>query len=181
MYIEYLNECFECNFKTGKLFWKDRPVHHFKNEKGQAIFNGQFSGKEAGTVNGNYISVVINRKSYLAHRIVWCMYYGEFPSNILDHRNQNGFDNSIGNLRLSNSIHNGTNRKKREDNILGNGIHLKREKYQVQIQYNGKRYNKTLSSHKEALEYSIDIYKQLGFDENHYTHNKNLLYRYLSS
>lgn len=181
MNVEYLNECFDCDFNTGKLIWKNRPIHHFKNIKGQSIFNGRFAGKQAGTVNGEYFSVVIDRKSYLVHRIVWCMYYGILPENIIDHKNQNGLDNSIDNLRISNSIHNGTNMRKRDKNILGNGIHLKRGKYQVQIQYNGKRYNKTLETHKEALEYSIEIYKQLGFDENHYMHNKNLLYSHLSA
>lgn len=172
---DYLLECFEYDNINGILIWKERPEYHFKNIRGQTIFNNQFKGKIAGTKNGNYISIHINRKSYLAHRIIWCIENGNMPDEILDHKNQNGFDNRIDNLRLSDTTHNATNRTPISTNILGTGIHLKRGKYQVQIQYKGNRYNKTFSNHKDALEYSIKIYKNLGFDSNHYENNKNIL------
>lgn len=68
---KYLYECFDYNKNTGELFWKARPIHHFKSLKGQQTFNGQFAGKKSGRVNSTgYFRVTISGKDMLNHRIV---------------------------------------------------------------------------------------------------------------
>jgi hypothetical protein len=58
------------------------------------------TGKIAGAKsNQDYLSVTINGKYYLVHRIAYYMYHGYWPENEIDHINQNPRDNRICNLR----------------------------------------------------------------------------------
>jgi hypothetical protein len=58
------------------------------------------TGKIAGAKsNQDYLSVTINGKYYLVHRIAYYMYHGYWPENDIDHINQNPSDNRICNLR----------------------------------------------------------------------------------
>lgn len=60
--------------------------------------------KKAGSIAGKsgprgYVWVTINYVQYLAHRIIWAMYYGEPPPAIIDHIDGNPSNNAIENLR----------------------------------------------------------------------------------
>lgn len=68
--------------KTGKLF-------HKKNGK-QAANTVHIKGYRYGNVAG---------RSFLAHRLAWIIYNGEYPSGYIDHKNGNKTDNRIANLR----------------------------------------------------------------------------------
>ena len=59
------------------------------------------TNKEAGSFNAQlYRVVVIQKKKYYVHRIVWKMFYGKDPGVFLiDHINGCPHDNSIDNLR----------------------------------------------------------------------------------
>lgn len=46
---KYIRECLKYNPKTGKLFWKKRPLSHFKNESGYNRWNARWPGKPAFT------------------------------------------------------------------------------------------------------------------------------------
>ena len=66
------------NPDTGKLFWKERPDNK--------LFNKVYAGKETFTAITLRESGEIGRldgrlfnKTYSAHRIVWLIYYGEWP------------------------------------------------------------------------------------------------------
>lgn len=97
---EYLNECLEYCPETGILTWKVRPLSHFANEAGWVLFRGRYAGKQAGSVGTEgYVAVYLNGASYQSHRIAWCMYYGSWPENHIDHLNLNKADNRISNLR----------------------------------------------------------------------------------
>lgn len=68
-------------------------------------------GQPAGIDRGDgYIRVIFNYKPYYAHRIVWLLVHGEWPTEIIDHINRNRNDNRIENLRDTNRVVNGLNR-----------------------------------------------------------------------
>lgn len=58
-----------------------------------------------------YVEIRFRGRSYLGHRVVWLLYYGTWPRGQIDHRNRKRFDNRIVNLRESNHIRNGQNRR----------------------------------------------------------------------
>ncbi len=45
---------------------------------------------------------MIRSRQYLAHRVIWALYYGKWPPEdmVIDHRNMNKTDNRIINLDL---------------------------------------------------------------------------------
>lgn len=72
--------------------------------------SGALIGDQAGTNHSQgYRMIVINRKSYLAHRLAWLYTYGSWPKYQLDHINQIKNDNRISNLREVNNSQNSQN------------------------------------------------------------------------
>jgi len=107
---EYLLSIFE--YKDGKLFWKERPVNHFKSERGWKIFNKRYANKEAGynhKVN-NYVEVRIDGLLHKAHRVIYKMFHTFDESLQIDHVNRDPSDNRIENLRVVTNQQNSLNR-----------------------------------------------------------------------
>lgn len=107
-----------------------KEILHYSEETGQFIWNAdrtanKISGNVAGTINKGYVRIKINNKIYLAHRLAWLYVYGEPPSSMLDHINQNKSDNRISNLRISNHRHNAYNR---HDNAKCPGVTFNKQK-----------------------------------------------------
>lgn len=58
------------------------------------------AGTKAGTIARNgYVNIVIDRRSYLGHRLAWLWMTGNFPVNEVDHINHARSDNRWVNLR----------------------------------------------------------------------------------
>lgn len=66
-----------------------------------------------------YLSIGVNGKKYLAHRLVWMYIYGEFPKEQIDHINRNKSDNRICNLREATHAQNQQNRNVLNSNKSG--------------------------------------------------------------
>lgn len=86
---------------SGKLFWKRRPENMFREKSYADRWNKRYAGKEAFVQDhpGGYKVGVVFYKSILAHRVAWMLYYGEWPSDMIDHINGVKTDNRIKNLR----------------------------------------------------------------------------------
>jgi hypothetical protein len=93
-------------YKNGVLYWKNavRP---------------SFNGKQAGCDDGQgYIKITINKKQYLAHRIIYFMHHGKMPVAI-DHMDRNVKNNRIENLREADASKNGMNAKTAKPSSTG--------------------------------------------------------------
>ncbi len=131
---------------TGKLFGRRRSVEMFAHAKNPqracAQFNATLADKEAFTSDdgkGHRVGGVCGR-NIRAHRVIWCMVYGDWPAQI-DHENQDGSDNRIGNLRITDHEHNGRNARLSNRNRSGRiGVNWKRRdrKWRAKIRHGGQ-------------------------------------------
>ena len=128
--FNYVNSCFVV--KDDLLYWRDqRPLEHFATERAWNIWNTKCAGKQAGGParsrdNSNaYRYVSMNGgKHYAAHRVIWMLAYGKWPSGVLDHIDGNGLNNSLSNLKDTNQVYNSRNSQMKSLNKSGvNGVH----------------------------------------------------------
>lgn len=77
-------------------------------------------GDIAGRDNGNgYIRISIDGRGYYAHRLAWLYIHGELPKKGIDHKDGDGKNNKIENLRPASQAQNGQNQKLRTTNVSG--------------------------------------------------------------
>ena len=101
---QLVNSLFE--YSNGKLFWKDC------GRKTNLI------GKEAGTIDAGRRQIVINKKHYKTHRLVYLMFYGYMPKEV-DHIDGNPLNNDITNLRQADRSEQNCNTKLRVNSKTG--------------------------------------------------------------
>ena len=71
---------------SGLFVWKT-PGHGRQN-------------KPVGTPRPDgYLTICVNKRQWLAHRLAWVLHYGEEPPRVIDHINRDKSDNRIENLR----------------------------------------------------------------------------------
>lgn len=144
---EYLRECFDYDPDTGTLRWRVRPVAHFdKPGKKSAtwtanIINSRCAGRAAGAIfpcsSGLvYLAVRIDNCLFLAHRVIWKLLFDDEPPEI-DHRNNIGTNNWLGNLRAATRPTNNHNTRGWKRHELPKGVRHHRTKYQARITAHG--------------------------------------------
>ena len=143
---------------TGKLYWRDRN----ELEPDAKRWNKRYAGKEAFTTKcGGYMYGPIRGVTCSAHRVVWAIVYGEWPSADVDHINGDRTDNRLSNLRVVCRKENTRNRKIPKTNTSGSmglGWYPDRQKWRVVITSDGKRrhlgyfsdFNEAVKARKEA-------------------------------
>lgn len=91
--------------------------------------SGCKKGKYAGCIptreDTPYVKVMVRGVVYQAHRIVWTMFNGPIPKDmVIDHLDRNPSNNNIKNLCLKTASENFRNRKKSKKNTSGStGVH----------------------------------------------------------
>jgi hypothetical protein len=126
--IETLREKYSYNPETGEI----------RNRKlGFAIRNRR---KNCNTF---YQYLEIGDSRVYAHRAVWAMHYGEWPKGQIDHRDGDGMNNRIDNLRDATHAQNQRNQRlhvKNKTGVRGVSFHTPTKKWQASIwDGNGKR------------------------------------------
>ena len=105
--------------------------------------------KSAGGVAGfieakGYLAVGIYGRAYKAHRIAWLLFYGEWPSLQLDHKDNVRTHNWISNLRPATALQNGQNKRKSGANTSGvKGVHFNAQsgRWRAAITVGGKHHS----------------------------------------
>ena len=98
---EYLKEALHYDPETGIYTWNVRPENHFPSKRAFNALNSRSANKKAGSVNkeSGYLSIRINSKLYLAHRLAFIYMEGYMPENGVDHVDRNRLNNKWNNLR----------------------------------------------------------------------------------
>lgn len=135
-----LRELFEYDPLTGVLTWR-------VSRRGIRV------GSEAGYVqqDGLRRQVGIDGGNYFAHRVIWCMQTGAWPTLEIDHRDTNGINNVWTNLREATRAQNNRNRCGYGKSGL-KGVHGHKGKFVAQIRKDGVqmhlgRFETALSAH----------------------------------
>lgn len=138
-----LHALFEYNPESGQLIWKVAAARRRKP--------GDVAGCVAHCEKGR-ITVGIAGKQYRAHRIIWAMQTGEWPSDQIDHINENPSDNRWCNLRLASKAENMRNITIHKSNTSGHkgvGLHGPTGKWRAYIKADSKNYYLGLFHTKE--------------------------------
>ena len=117
---------------TGGLKWRETQSKKIK------------TGDDAGYITkhrgGGYRRVYLNGIGYMAHKLAWLHYYGQWPSDQIDHINRVRSDNRIENLREATQSENQANRKIASHNKSGfKGVTKHQRKWAASIRKNRLR------------------------------------------
>jgi hypothetical protein len=116
---------------TGLFVWK--------TSRGN-VKKGQLAGSETSK---GYLSIRINKKQLLLHRLAWFFVHGAWPIFDIDHINQNKKDNRIVNLRDVDKATNLQNQSSPQSNSKSKkrGVHWDRNKnkWVAQFSVNGRK------------------------------------------
>ncbi len=127
---ERLKEVLDYDASSGEFTWKVATSNTFKV--------GDIAG---GATSDGYSKIGLDKKRYLAHRLVWLYVYGVFPEHTIDHINGITSDNRIINLRDVTHAENHKNQSLRKNNSSGViGIYWDKptHKWRAQIYLCGK-------------------------------------------
>jgi hypothetical protein len=132
-------------------------------------------GELVGSVNkSGHRKINIFGCAFYLHHLVWAVEHGEWPTEDLDHRDQNPANNRIGNLRLGPEPINGKNRPMFSNNTSGyTGVSFdpRRGKYRAEVSPDGKRYwcgyHNTAEEAAAARQVLITAHPEWGFTELH--------------
>lgn len=168
-----ISEVLKLDAESGLLFWRERPSHLCKNTHQTNAWNASYAGREAlySVNSAGYKKGCVFRVQLLAHRVIWLLHHGSWPSHDLDHINGIRTDNRISNLRPVTKAENLRNRARSSNNtsgVMGVKIDPRYNTWQAWIEFAGKK--KHLGSFKSfdaAVAARKAAERRLGFHENH--------------
>lgn len=138
-----LRKLLRYNPATGKLFWRERPVEMFKSKRSANAWNAKCAGEEAFATDNSYGYLVgsIFDCKYRAHRVIWAMETGEWPTEQIDHEDHDRSNNRFANLRKASNAENARNQSFRCTNTSGiTGVYWSKRasKWYAQIKVDGQ-------------------------------------------
>ncbi len=154
------NEVFIYNPKTGLIRWKVDIGFRIK------------CGQEAGGIHTKgYRVITIDGVEYKAHHIAWLLHYGMFPIHGIDHKDGDGLNNRIKNLRDVPQSVNGKNQRLKKNNKSGvSGVFWSadRKMWRVSIGHGRRKINLgQFSSFSKAISIRKMAEKVYGYYHNH--------------
>lgn len=128
---ECLREMLDYDRDTGIFNWRVSPSRNVK------------AGARAGTNKGSwgYVEIRVKGRIYGAHRLAILHVTGEWPTELVDHRNGVRTDNRYANLRCCTNAQNVQNSCVKSSSATGvKGVGRMDGKYRAEIKANKKRY-----------------------------------------
>lgn len=168
-----LDDLLAYDAETGCLTWKPRPRHLFHKTGAWKCWNSRYAGRPAlnSPDKGGYRIGAIFDKMTKAHRAAWAIYYGNWPTSMLDHIDGDGANNKIANLReVTNSVNlqNATCRLDNKSGMMGVSWSKVTAKWFAYINHKGKRI--PLGHYvnlDEAKAVRLAAEREYGFHKNH--------------
>lgn len=165
--IDYLHKRLRYEPETGKLFWRDC-------DEMPKRWRTRWAGKEAFTANGKgYKRGRIDDVNFQAHRVIWALHNGEWPTDQIDHINAVRDDNRISNLRAVTNAENQRNVSMKSNNtsgVCGVSWCNKRGKWLAQIGVDGRTRNLgRFTTFDAAAAARAEASRQHGFTDRHGT------------
>ncbi len=166
--VERLREVLDYDPETGVFIWKFRP-------ETSKVWNVRFAGKQAGTIHrsrsNSYRCIRLAGVTYKAHRLAWLYVNGVFPPNQIDHRDGDGLNNPVANLREAPGGINHTNAAIPRNNSSGVcGVHWSEDgrKWVAMVRKDRKKYRIGLFTNLADAEASVIAKRaELGFSPTH--------------
>ena len=163
---ENANKLWDADFEKGVLYWREKPC---KN-----VLAGAIAGCISQTTQG-YCLIGFNWHDYRRSRLVWLMYYGQWPEKDIDHIDHDRANDCIDNLRLVTHKENMQNQTLTKKNNSGYVNIRIRDTYTKGLRFivslppaNGKPWGqKTVDSLEKALCIRTKAYADSGFHLNH--------------
>lgn len=129
--------------ETGVLTWEERPESMFGSFRAMRVWNGKYAGKPAMAHKcpKGYLRGCIGQDRFLAHRVIWCMVYGQWPNSLIDHINGNPSDNRLSNLREATpkqNMRNSFKKSKCTSQYLGVSWHKRTSTWRATIWVKGR-------------------------------------------
>lgn len=111
---------------TRKLFWRRRSISMFSDgilsaDHSCKAWNGRYADKEAFTslTSHGYLHGTIFTMTHQAHRVIWAMETGAWPTDEIDHINGVRTDNRMENMRDVSNSENSRNMRISKRNTSG--------------------------------------------------------------
>jgi len=144
MDIQVLRDSIRYCPKTGRCWWKNRPLCHFENAHRRDVFNTKYFDKLVGYVHtdkhGNpYIWFQIGGRKFQLHRAIYAMMTGSWPHEV-GHDDGDGLNNRWENLSDVTRTQNRMNIRRRQPRSLPIGVSLVGGKYYANIGFKTKKY-----------------------------------------
>lgn len=175
--VEHLKEIATYNPITGDVVWKERGPKTFRRAGPYASaiserWNKNRAGRPITTVSPmGYVITCIEKRTVMAHRMAWAIYFGEWPQGQIDHINGNKSDNRLSNLRDVTAGENSQNKSRPKSNTSGCiGVHFHKpsQAWHARIMKNGKRFHLgAFNNIKEAKDAYENAKRKHSFHENH--------------
>ena len=173
-----LHKVFDCDFETGVLIWKERPVSMFTGgrhsvEHTRDLWNKRYAGTKALTTTSGpgYHRGHLFGVGIYAHRAIWAMHTGAWPIDQIDHINHIRTDNRIVNLRevtRRQNMQNQTLSARNTSGFLGGSWDQRDKRWIAQIVVNGENINLGGYVEKDAaISARKEANNKYGFHKNH--------------
>lgn len=126
--VDVLRAAVRYDGETGETFWLERPKEHFtvrgvrhSQEHICAFWNSKHAGRNTGTTatKRGYRCIRFNGYLFMAHRVIWAIVHGTWPTGEIDHIDGDTSNNRIANLRHVDRVGNTRNSGFRSNNTSG--------------------------------------------------------------
>lgn len=158
--LNFLNNLFTFNFEEGLIYRKKcLDIYFFNGDiRKQTMHNNKINNLAFNSPHNNgYLCGPYNNINYLAHRILYYIYYNTQPL-LIDHKDRCKINNKISNLRAVSQSSSNLNRCNKGRSIT------KQNNYIANIKKDGKTiYLGTFPTEQQAL----NIMKQYRIDNNY--------------